>query len=551
MQRMRDQVASVEAFLGSILRGAAKILGCSSANLIIFDNKTKELRIRVGAIAARHARLGEIEAVLGSAFQRTVLSMKDVEDTLVYAAWRDRTVLETDSFEVLVGTAFPRSVVVEIAKELSDHLFICVPVVGRCSALGVIIFTKEDLHPFGRQHRELFVRYAQRIGEIIENESFGRGAMVPFRESVLTTDSREIGQSSPHSIEIHLLHFALGDAAPAILVDPKFSITSCNEATRQLLGYTSEELIGRPIGTIFKHSANINSILDQQFLALSNGYFEEAQQIKHKNGSLLSGRVEALLLADEENCMVGFLVLLRDQSFAEGEDAFENNTTRLMRQERLATMGEMTAQLAHEIRNPIVSVGATLEMMCHEEDRDPEDKHILAELAREVTRVDTILQDYLSLSVRQNTSVSRVELDAVIADAIRLLSSSRDTKGTTITSTVEAGIVVIADYLGLRQVFINLLRNALEASPPESEITCVADSEEHEAIIHIDDSGPGLPDEAYDCFKPFYTTKKNGTGLGLTVCQKIIEAHGGAITLRKRESRGCRASVSFVRRMII
>jgi signal transduction histidine kinase len=106
----------------------------------------------------------------------------------------------------------------------------------------------------------------------------------------------------------------------------------------------------------------------------------------------------------------------------------------------------------------------------------------------------------------------------------------------------------VTDYEGMKHVFFNLLLNALEASPPKGQVLVGTLPDTERMILHIDDHGPGLPAAPTDIFAPFYTSKKNGTGLGLTVCRKIIEAHGGSVSLEDRPGGGCRATVSLPRR---
>ena len=644
--------SDIEDLLESILRGAAKILGCSSANLIVFNKKTREVRIRVGAIAERFSKLLKVESVLGDAFSNMVFRLDDIQDSLVYASWSERVIHETSSLAELVGDVFPAGPVAQGSSLIGEMRFICVPVLCGHRIFGVIIFTKDDAQPFGPQRREILLRYAQRIGEIIDNDLARAGAprlperfspaalahlfidesgavcgwsaaggvaigapaagehedaaaatlivtgetvqVIAARARRLLVEAEAHGESavsdltfealapegagrvrlraefakatfggrrsvlcslfevrprSASSIETQLLHFALGDTAPTILVDPSFQITSCNEATESLLGYTRDELLRRPIGALFGDEREIHAILNHQFLFLSNGYFEDVAVMRHKDGRSFPGKVEALLLADEKDEVLGFMVLLHDQSAMPPLSAGAEGVEQLMRRERLATMGEMAAQLAHEIRNPLVAIGATLDMLGHETDRSSADRELLGNLGREITRLDILLRDYLSLAARRNAAVAKVDLGAVLNDARRLLAGAEEAEGKTIFCSAEHGPEVLGDYDGLRHVFLNLLRNALEATPKGGLIRCQVSPGADEITVWIDDQGPGLACDAAECLKPFFTTKKNGTGLGLTVCEKIVRAHGGALSLRNLETGGCRACVVLPRRV--
>jgi PAS domain S-box-containing protein len=640
---MTEQVRSVnsiEGFVGAILRGAAKILGCNSANLIVFDTRTGEVRVRIGTLAAGNAQiLARVESLFGSALHRTVFAMRSMEDSLVHAAWRDRAVYETSSFTEMVGSAFPRILSEKVACLIEGLRYICVPVVRPSGTLGVMIFTKEGAQPFGTQQRELLLRYAQRVGEIIENEARSRGSELtleppvtswsPAQAHLLFTedgeilgrssslpiagsgvddlaramsaavarfaasgdDRREVGPlpvssttvpfgtdlrsqasaelsrirmgetqavlcslvdhraTAERSIQTQLVRFALGETAPAILVDPKFQITSCNDATKQLTGYADTDLVGKPVETLFRDAKEVRSILNHQFLLLSHGYFEEVTVVRRRDGSLFPARIKALLLAGEEDEVIGSLVLIDDESQRKPAADPRDGEQRVLRRERLATMGEMAAALAHEIRNPLVSIGATLEAFGRDEERFGEDAEVLSRLAREVTRVDTILQDYLSLSIRRNATAARVDLRELVADACRLVGDRGARGGPIVDVQIADGMELFADCAGLRQVIVNLLLNAVEAAPPGTSVTCRAVDLGERIEIDIEDSGSGLSTDAEECFEPFFTTKKNGTGLGLTVCRKIVEAHGGTVSLENREQGGCRARVALPQRL--
>ncbi len=539
MKTMHELTTDIEHILESILRGAAKILGCISANLIIFNRKTREVYIRVGASAERANALGDIESVLGGTMQSMVFSIEEVSDSLVAAAWRDRTSYETSSLVELVGTAFPREMVEQVSEYIGVQSFICVPVTCGPRIFGVMIFTKEDQHPYGPQQREILLRYAQRIGEIIDNDLRSRGSFVTHRQT-----------NAGDTVQRQLLHLALGETAPAILVDPDYRITSFNEATTRMFGFSGDELLNQPIGLFFRDEDDVRTIVNHQFLFLSDGYFEDTAVVRHRSGRVFPGKVKALLLADADGRVIGFLVVINDHSSVADANDQAASLNQLMRRERLATMGELAAQLAHEIRNPLISIGATLEMLSRSEDAGPEIAGMLSKLAGEVTRVDLLLRDYLTLASRRSAKVATVDVAELVEDARRLVSGGQSPNGRTITADVDRGLSLLGDYEGLRHVLLNLFRNAIEASPRDGQIVCRASGTERDICIRIEDQGPGLVCSADDCVKPFFTTKANGTGMGLTVCQRIVQTHGGSISLKNREQGGCTVSVVIPRKAV-
>jgi len=335
------------------------------------------------------------------------------------------------------------------------------------------------------------------------------------------------------SLENQLVRLTLGAPAPALFVDPELLVTSCNPATAQLLGYHERELTGKPIGALFSAPDEVMQILSQQTLDAQKAYSERATVVRRRDGSLLPVRVEALLLADDSHQLVGFLLVLREPS--------KRDSDYPVQQERLATMGEMAAQLAHEIRNPLVAIGATLESLIREPETADGQRNILAALAKEIVRMDMILKDYLA--ARREMAVTQVRVGELVDDARRLLEGAHRLAGKTIRCKVDPELTIEADYEALKQVVFNLMLNALEATTAGGEVTCAVAQSGFELAITVEDRGPGLPASAADCLRPFFTTKKNGTGLGLAVCQKIARAHGGFVDLRNRSGGGCQAAV--------
>ncbi len=534
----RPQLPDVEQILAAILRGAAKILGCVSANLIVFNQESGEVHIRVGTTAERAIALGEVETVFGSPVQETVFSLDEVADSLVAHAWRERVCCETSSMQELVGTAFAPEVIERVAGLLPSMRFICVPVTFGSRIYGVMVLTKEDIEAFGPQRREILLRYAQRIGEIIDNDLRSRGRFVTRRPD-----------SGDQLVKRDLLHLALAETAPALLLDPELRITSCNRATSRLFGYDEAALAGQPIGLLFRNPDDVRTIMDQQLLFLADGYFEDLAVLRHCDGRLFHGKVRSLLLADDADRVIGSVVVIQDQALAEGEEP-ALHAHRIMRRERLATMGELAAQLAHEIRNPLVSIGASLDVLSRRPGLEDEVRRTLTTVAAEVTRVDHLLHDYLTLSARRGGRVTTVSVAALIEDAWRLFAGGQADAAARWRAEVEQGLELLADYEGLRHVLLNLLRNAQEASPPDSPIRCRARGSRDDVCIEVLDEGPGLKCPAESCLEPFFTTKANGTGMGLTVCQKILQAHGGTLMLANRRTGGCRATVVLPRKVV-
>jgi len=607
---------NLKQFLEAVLRGAAKIVGCGSTNLILFNEKTQEIRVHLGTTADALPVIAEIEKILGARFPHFSWPMKSAEGSLVTRSWRETLFCETTSLRELVGTALSPILVAAVSNLAGEHRYACVPALSSTRNYGVLLFEKDGHQPFNRQQREVLLRYARRIGEILENDIMGQGQTLfdhfPSDEPdsllfnargelcghglrggaaiervlhdsdllhTLGTNARAFleGSESQHSgdlggelrvalsrldfngergvlcalsssrqaaasLENQLVRLTLGDPAPALFVDPDLRITSCNSATTQLLGYPAQALSGQPLSVLFSEPEEVMNVLSHQTLDPQKAYSVRASVVRRKDRSLVQVRVEALLLADDAHQLVGFLLVLREPA--------KRDSDHLLQQERFATMGEMAAHLAHEMRNPLVAIGATLESLIREPETPDSQRTILAALVKEIVRMDMTLKDYLA--ARREMAVTQVNMGELVDDARRLLAGAHRVAGKTIRCQVDPELTIEADYEAMKQVVFNLLLNALEATPAAGEVMCHVTQSASEMTITVEDRGPGLAASAAECLRPFFTTKKNGTGLGLAVCQKIARAHGGFVDLRNRDEGGCQATVVLpIRRSVI
>jgi len=603
---MKVESADLAKMLQAVLRGAAKIVGCGSTHLILFDEKAQKIRIHLGATPDALPVIGQIEKMLGSELKKLFWPMRSADGSLAGRCWREAVFCETSSLKELVGNVLPAAVCSSIQYLIGERSFACVPALSSTRNYGVLLFEKEGCQPFNRQQREVLVRYARRIGEILENDLMGQSRSLfdqipddkpdslllgpggellghgpagsPTVERVLKTEDlmRAIGenaraflaavptesersielagqlhanfsrievggspaalcmlssrQQATASLENQLVRLTLGDPAPALFLDPSFRITACNQATAQLVGIDSSKLVGQPISVLFSVPDEVVNILSYQTVDPQRGYSERATVAKCHDGTLVPVRLETLLLADDSE-QFGFLIVLRAPA--------KRDSDHLEQQERLATMGEMAAHLAHEIRNPLVAIGATLESLIRDRETPAGHRAILEALAKEIVRMDVTLKDYLA--ARREMVVAEVRVGELVDEARRLLEGAYRLTGKTIRCQVDPKLTIDADHEAMKQVVFNLLLNALEASPAGAEVTCEVVRKGFELAITVEDRGTGLPASAADCLRPFFTTKKNGTGLGLAVCDKIARAHGGFVDLRNRKGGGCRA----------
>lgn len=218
--------------------------------------------------------------------------------------------------------------------------------------------------------------------------------------------------------------------------------------------------------------------------------------------------------------------------------------SQLAESERLAVIGRMAAGVAHEVRTPLGSIQGSAEILLED---FPEDhpKHPFFEiLMQEIARLNHVVQDFLDLG--RPMTVAPVELEAgpVVEDCFGSLKSLSDQQGVKLYAATESGYTVFADPARLHQALTNLVRNAIQVSPVGGCVRVAVNSNGKGVLIAVEDDGPGLPHgEEGRLFEPFFTRRKDGTGLGLALIKQIAQAHGGWAKGENRDGGGSRFSL--------
>lgn len=219
----------------------------------------------------------------------------------------------------------------------------------------------------------------------------------------------------------------------------------------------------------------------------------------------------------------------------------------LRRAEKLSTLGEMAAVLAHEIRNPLGSIRGTAEIL--RDDYQPGDpKHEFIEIQiKETERLNHVVEDFLRMARQEPGELRECSLGDELETIITLVSGDARQRGVRLVlEKMPNGALVRADGEKLRQAFLNIILNALQATPSGGSVTITASCSDATYLLSFSDSGCGIAAAHLEkIFDPFFTTKVDGTGLGLAVTRKIIEAHGGQLTVASEAGKGTTVHVSL------
>jgi PAS domain S-box-containing protein len=337
----------------------------------------------------------------------------------------------------------------------------------------------------------------------------------------------------------------LRSIADAILtLDAHGRVASGNDAVARALGFAVAELRGRPAAELCADERSRRRADELRDEVLRAGFAERELKLRRRDGNTLVADVSALLLADDEERPAGMIWRVHDLTERRRGDAERKRLqARLLHSERLSALGEMAARIAHEVRNPLVSIGAAAQVVQEELPSESAVSGEVQAIAREVKRLDAIVTDFLNFARPRRAELRPVDLANVVDETVALVRAKAPANQ--IHVNAERPLTVRCDPDGLKQVLLNVLLNAVEAAP-KSALDVDAQALGGQAIVSVADRGPGIPDAVRRrVFDPFFSTKTRGTGLGLAVSKQIVDEHHGRIRLFNRRGGGTRVVIEL------
>jgi len=324
-----------------------------------------------------------------------------------------------------------------------------------------------------------------------------------------------------------------------LVIAPTYQILDANDALLKRLGRTREEVIGHSCFEVTHHYTSPcavdncqcplkETLATQKPFTTTHVHLDKEEREHHV-------AISCYPLMGPEG-LVGAIEISKDIT----RDILMQRS--LMQQEKLASIGRLSAGVAHEINNPLTTVLTTVMLL--QEELAPEEPlyQELDIIARETLRCRKIVSSLLDFAHQRPLKKEALEINPIVAESIALARKQADFKGIPITPLLTDGLPsALADRNQLQQAFINLLINAIEATAPGGtiEVATRCDPRRIEIRIVISDSGCGMPKEVQEkIFEPFFTTKESGTGLGLAITHGIIEQHGGRIDVDSTPGQG-------------
>ena len=236
------------------------------------------------------------------------------------------------------------------------------------------------------------------------------------------------------------------------------------------------------------------------------------------------------------------------QKLREQADQIIEIEEQLRRADRLSALGELSAGMAHEIRNPLGSIRGTAEILRDGVAPDDPKQEFAEILVREVDRLNRVLEDFLRFARPDPVEVGRFVLQHVIGDVLDLTRQQAVRNNVDVAAELGDEIEIPGQGEQVKQAFLNLVLNALQAMPNGGALEVSLRVLPQEVQVLFSDSGPGIaPEDRERIFNPFVTTRDSGTGLGLAITQRIIQGHGGRIMLDSRPGEGACFTVCLPR----
>jgi signal transduction histidine kinase len=216
----------------------------------------------------------------------------------------------------------------------------------------------------------------------------------------------------------------------------------------------------------------------------------------------------------------------------------------LIRQERISTIGRLSSSIVHDLRNPLAAIYGGAEMLVDADLPPAHVKRLAGNIYRASRRMQELLQDLLNVSRGKHSQPEMCRLREVALAACEELAAAAEQQGVKLVLGIGAEIEALVERSRVERVFVNLVGNALEAMAGAGEVRITAETEEGAAVVHVEDTGPGIaPEIRARLFEPFVSAgKRNGLGLGLALSRQTVLDQGGDMWVESAEGRGARFS---------
>ncbi len=328
-------------------------------------------------------------------------------------------------------------------------------------------------------------------------------------------------------------------------------ITYINRAGEKILGYSKEEVIGKPLAlfSLREKQSVLHSLLDHSD-DLDNrkeGWMKRKDQSEFPIGFTINNHLSV------QGEPLGKIVIFRDLTNV------YRMQEEILRMDRLVSLGKLASGIAHELRNPLAGIKTTAQALGEEMPEDDPKREYLNRITKEIDRLNELLKTFFSFAKPQQLNLAPCHLKDIVNEIVPFLIKEIADKGIQFLEHYDPKLPKIyVDKVQMYQVFLNLFLNAIQAMPNGGELRIEAtplfhpsgESRLNLVKIVVSDTGKGIPPHLlHKIFDPFFTTKPKGIGLGLSITYQIIKKHGGTIKVESKWEKGTSFIINLPERL--
>jgi PAS domain S-box-containing protein len=327
-----------------------------------------------------------------------------------------------------------------------------------------------------------------------------------------------------------------------VTIDESHRIVFFNRAAERMFGYDAGEVLGKDLNRIIPsaHRAKHREYVRRYVETRRGRFINHTVDLTAERRSGEEFPISISFSVAEENGRLLMTAVMRDTT------EIKTLEQRALQNERLVSVGQALSYVTHEVKNPLVVIGGFARSLLRSEGIQGEDRRKLDIIGKEVQRMEGLLEEIQDFTKPLRLDRQKIRLVSFLREAMDLFSASETARYSRFSLDVQGDPCVLVDPDRLRQVILNLIKNAVEAVTGEGHVTVRAWEEGGAAYVEVEDTGEGIaPERREEVFQPFVTTKKGGTGLGLPLCRKIIRDHGGEIGICSEPGQGTRLKISL------
>ncbi|MCX7926278.1 MAG: GAF domain-containing protein [Fimbriimonadales bacterium] len=403
-------------------------------------------------------------------------------------------------------------------RTLGSNYYCALPIVVHGSCIGVVLADNQN-EPFTSEQVDLLSAFVNQAGIAIENARLYQEMERRYREI--------------QSLAAFRNNILRSLSSGMFTVDETGRITTWNRAAQQILGFSGRESVGRHFRKVLGQArcpimgTACNDLQNAIEQVLQGGGTRHLYKIPaHTNGEtrILNCSISPLLTHNRQT--QGAVVLFEDIT------EYLRLEARLSEMERLAAVGQMTATIAHEIRNPLTALRGAVELMQQEEPLPDSVNMYVEVIQQEAQRLTEIAEEFLEFAKPFHLQRRQTPVKPLLQRVLTVQEPYLKATGVKAILETPDDLEAEIDAGRIEQAIRNLIQNAVHAMPDGGQITLRAFDAGDWVAISVQDTGSGVPPEIREkIFTPFYTTRTRGTGLGLSIVKKIVEGHGGRTTL--------------------